>query len=82
MNNFITLTEFVKQVKEVEGVTVAVVNYNTHSFAEGKIKVPPYPYTIPMNGKCTQEEFIQGRIYPCLKEFFTDDYFIFCMRGE
>ena len=80
MNNFITLTEFVKQVNNVEGITVAIVDYKTHKFANGKTKVPSYPFTTPMYGKCKQEEFVNQRIYPCLKDFFNDDYIVFCLR--
>ena len=81
-DGLITLTEFTKQVKNIEHVNIVVVNYNTHKIADGNIKVPPYPYLLPMNGRTKQEDFINERIYPCLKDFFNDDYFVFLVKGE
>ena len=79
-DNLITLTAFTKQVKNVEHVNIVVVNYNTHKIADGNTRVPVYPYLFPMDGKTKQEDFINERIYPCLKDFFNDDYIVFCLR--
>lgn len=73
MKKKITIEEFIQEVWEVEHVKLRV-NFKddlTHL-------VDHYPYTIPISGECTDDEFMEQRINPILINALSPNMVITC----
>lgn len=79
MITLVTLEEFVKQVKEIEGIEISIKKFNFGDVI-GAIKnsisnnvdvvpmIPAYPYTDPFPGNLTVDDLKEQRLYPHLRK--------------
>ena len=68
----ITMTEFIQKVWEVERIKLEFVPNEGEDVDLNTIYVDEYPYTEPMDGNCTVDDFFAMRIDPIFEKVSPD----------